>query len=139
MDNIALEGAASIVTMTIIITVVINYFRPDLLRIPPLVLAIIVIVGLINGYIFREAIKKSIMYIVIIGEALIGVLFVVFYFGFQNDLANNTGNTGLEGLGLIFVFIILFALIVVGFFGFLLFGIIIYIPALVGAKIRGQN
>ena len=138
MDNRALEGAASIVTMTIIIIVVINYLRPDLLRIPPLILGIIVFVGLINGYIFREAIKKSVVYIVVIGEALIAVLFVVFYFGFQNDLANST-NTGLQGLGLIFVFIVLLALIIAGFFGLLIFGIIIYIPAIIGANIRGSK
>lgn len=125
--------------MLVIITGIFYFIDNTLLQNGLILVGIIVVVGLLNGYIFDTVVKKSITYIVVIGEALVGIIFVVMYFTMQNDLANNTGNSGLEGLGLIFVFIILFVVLILGFVGFIVLGIGLYIPALIGKSFKKQN
>ena len=141
MDTKALEGSASIIAMLVVLTTITYFIAPKLLQNGLILLIIIVVVGLLNGFIFDTVIKKSITYIVVFGEVLTGILFFVLYFGFQQDLTNNASNTGLEGLGLILIFIVLFAVLVAGFIGFIILGVVLYIPALIGKsfKAKGNN
>ena len=141
MDTKALEGSASIIAMFVVLTTITYFIAPKLLQNGLILLIIIVVVGLLNGFIFDTVIKKSITYIVVFGEVLTGILFFVLYFGFQQDLTNNASNTGLEGLGLILIFIVLFAVLVAGFIGFIILGVVLYIPALIGKsfKAKGNN
>lgn len=141
MDTKALEGSVSIIVMLVIASIILYFLSPELARNGLILIGIVIIVGLINGYVFDTVIRQSITYIVVIGEILIGVLSVILYFSFQNDLTNNTQNTGLEGLGLILIFIILVAVLIIGFVGFIILGIALYIPALVGKSMKksGKN
>ncbi len=139
LETKAIEGSVSIIAMLVIITSITYFIAPKLIQNGLILLIIVIIVGLANGYIFENAIKKSIVYIVVFGEILTGILFFVLYFGFQQDLSNNASNTGLEGLGLILIFIILFAVLVAGFIGFIILGVALYIPALIGKSFKKSN
>ena len=139
MDSKALEGSFSIFIMFIILLLPISYYFKEFLTQNEqitivIVLIIIIIVGIVNGYIYRDHVKKAILYLVGIGEVVIVGLFILSYNSLLNQ--SNSSNTGLEGLGLIFVFIILVALLIAGFVGLLLFGVIIYIPAIIGKNLN---
>lgn len=134
-----IEGSFSIIGMTIICLVIINYFSQDLLNNGLVLVGIIIAVGLINGYIFYDVIKKSIVDIVVFGDLFLVVLAIVFYFAFQNDVTNSAQNSGLDSLGLILIFVLLIAVFIIAFVGLTVFGIAIFIPGLVGKTIRERN
>ena len=137
MDLRPLRGMISIVVMIIIPLAVISQLNKELLNNGLVLLSLIIIVGLINGYIFKEEIKISILYLVVIGEFLTALLFVLFYTQFSTGL--NTVDPGFATLGLIFVGIMFFAVIFAISIGLAVFAIVIFIPAYVGLKIRGNK
>lgn len=139
MDNRALEGAVSILVMFIVPILVLNAFVHDFYtqNITFVLIVLIIVVGLINGYIFREAVKNAILYLVGIGEIFIIGVFILFYVDLQQQASN--ADPGLQSLGLIFVLIIFFVIFIAGAIGFLVFGVLIYIPSLIGKKMAERN
>lgn len=139
METKALEGAISIFVMYLVPLIVLNAFVQDLYNqyITFILIGLIIIVGLINGYIFREAVKKAILYLVAIGEIFIIGVGILFYVDLQQQAS--AADPGLQSLGLIFVLIVFFAIFILGAIGFLVFGVLIYIPSIVGKKMAERN
>jgi hypothetical protein len=140
MDKKSLLGSISIVIMFLGLIYVINVLANEIYtkNTFPITIAVIIVVGFINGLIFGEKVSQAITNIVIIGEILVVFLFFILYFGFQNDFQNIAG-TDLEGLGLILMFVILLAFLIGGFIGFLVFGVVIYIPAMIGKRFNKSS
>lgn len=139
MNTKEIEGSFSIVGMTIICLVIINYFAQELLNNGLILVGIIIAIGLINGYIFYDVIKKSIIDIVVFGDLFLVVIAIIFYFTFQNDVANSAKNSGLDSLGLILIFVLLIAVFIMAFVALTIFGVAIFIPGLIGKLIRERN
>ena len=140
LDNQALEGAFSIFGMTIILLLLVNVFANEFLNqySPYIMLSIIIIVGLVNGYIFREKVKKAILYFVGLGELILIGLFILFYGSVQQQLGNSA-TTPTDAIGFIIIAILLLAILIGGAIGLVVFGVVIYIPAIVGKRLRERN
>ena len=149
LDNQALEGAFSIFGMTIILLLLVNVFANEFLNQysgsnqysmvqTSILLSIIIIVGLVNGYIFREKVKKAILYFVGLGELILIGLFILFYGSVQQQLGNSA-TTPTDAIGFIIIAILLLAILIGGAIGLVVFGVVIYIPAIVGKRLRERN
>lgn len=136
MDTKAIKGSFSIIIMFLLLLSVINYIDTKFASNGFVILGIIILVGLVNGYIFSESVKKSILYIVVVGEAFVLFLFIFLLNNYQSSIENSTG---LEGIGLIIIFIVLIAFLIAGFIGLLLFGIVIFIPASIGKSFKDRK
>ena len=140
LESKEVEGALSIIIMVVILLAIINNITPKLLSNGSIILGIVIIVGLINGYIFHDVVKKAILDIVVFGDIFIVLIAILFYFSVQNNtISNDSQLSGLESLGLVFVLIIMVAVFIIAFIGLMVFGVVILIPALIGKQFKEKN
>jgi hypothetical protein len=136
------ESFFGIVVILIVVSIVFgilyqineNYFSDIYI-----VTSMIIFAGILSGFLLNEHFNPALTYIFVIGEALIGIGFIAMFLILQ-DFQNQVSNTiiaGSEGIAIILIIILFFAILVGGAIFLGIFIVLLLLGGLFGIKIRG--
>lgn len=127
--------------LIIVITLVSEFYLvfsldPSLLEKTYFVVLLIFIAGFIDGFILHENYKGSLKNLLVVGEAILIIIFVSMLVAFQDFSQSVQSTSGADGLGLLIFIMLLLALMIAGIIGFGVLIVLMIIPGLMGIKLR---